>query len=152
MDYQYIECGLDNVFIAGMPVRIDDRGRETYEIPNINGLHKVIAYGVVTHAHAMSGKELRFLRTEFGLTQAEITPLVHCDTQTIGRWERGETPLDPKAETLIRLYAVEKLGLQEFTSVEDAARRCVPSARVEIIKIDGSDPDNYRIAAYTNPH
>jgi DNA-binding transcriptional regulator YiaG len=147
MDYRYTECGLDNVYIADMPVRIDNHGEKTYEIMNINGLHKVIAHGIVNHTHAMSGKELRFLRTELGLTQAEIARLVHCDTQTIGRWERSETALDQKAETLIRLYAVEKLGLRQFKSIEDVARRCVPSAQVEIIKIDGSDPDNYRFAA-----
>jgi transcriptional regulator with XRE-family HTH domain len=147
MEYRYTECGLDNVVIEGMPDMIDDRGETTYRIENINGLHRVIAYAIVMHEHAISGNELRFLRTEMGLTQAELARVVHCDAQTVGRWERGETPLDPKAETLIRLHAVEKLDLEEFESVEDAARRCVPSAQIEIIRIDGRDPKNYRQAA-----
>jgi len=147
MDYRYAECGLDNVRIEGMPEPVDDGGETTYRIENVNGLHKVIAYAIVTHEHAMAGKELRFLRTEMGMTQAELAPIVHCDAQTVGRWERAETPLDPKAEALIRLLTVEKLGLEQFESIDDVARRCVPSAKVEIIRIDGRGPGKYRLAA-----
>ena len=145
--YLYTECGLDNVQIEGMQPLIDDVGEEVYCVPNVTGLHKVIAYDIITREVAMSGEELRFLRTEMGLTQAELAQLVHFDGQTVGRWERGETSLDQTAEVVIRLLVFEKLELGSYDSVEHVAKRCVPTATIQIIRIDGSDPKNYKIAA-----
>lgn len=147
MEYRYTECGLDNVVIKGVAPVVDDHGDKVFRIENINGLHKVIAHGVLEHRHSISGEELRFLRTEMGLTQAELATLVHCDAQTIARWEKGQTPIDPRAEAIIRMRATEVLGLDKYESVEDVARRCVPSARIELIRIDGSNPKRYRLAA-----
>ncbi|HEX3885228.1 MAG TPA: helix-turn-helix domain-containing protein [Stellaceae bacterium] len=144
MDYRYAECGLDNVIIQGMSVVVDDAGEEVYSIPNVIGLHRTIAACIVKHARGISPKELRFLRTEMGMTQAELAEIVKKDHQTVGRWERGETVLDQNAETVIRLLAAERLGMRDGESVADMAKRSVPSAQVQIIFIDGQDPTNYR--------
>jgi transcriptional regulator with XRE-family HTH domain len=143
-DYRYEECGLDNVIIHGMEIVIDDAGDEVYRIRNILGLHKVIAHCLITRSHGMLPEELRFLRTEMGLTQSELAQVVKKDHQTIGRWERGEKQIDQNAELVIRMYAAEKLGIDPQISVEELARRCVPSAELHVIKIDGTDPEAYR--------
>ena len=147
MSYHYVECGLDNVMIENMAPCIDDVGEEVYFIPNILGLHKVIAHGIITHAVGMSPKELRFLRTEMGMTQAELAKVVKKDHQTIGRWERGETPLDQNAEAVIRAIAAQRLGIDPDLSMEEIAERCVPSAEMTRILIDGSDPSDYKLKA-----
>jgi len=144
MDYQYTECGLDNVMIENMQVVVDDTGEEVYEIANILGLHKVIAACIIRHPHGISPKELRFLRTEMGMTQAELAEIVKKDHQTVGRWERGEKPIDQNAELLIRLLAAERLELPQHDTIEELAGRCVPAAEMQIITIDGGDPRNYR--------
>lgn len=144
MEYQYTECGLDNVTIQDMDVVVDDAGEEVYSIPNIVGLHHVIATCIVRHPHGISPKELRFLRTEMGITQAELAEIVKKDHQTIGRWERGEKPIDQNAEALIRLLAAERLKLPTEGSIEELARRCVPAAEIQVITIDGRDPSHYR--------
>lgn len=89
-DYRYTECGLDNVIVHEMNVIVDDAGDEVYCVPNIMLLHKVIAHCIITRSHGIRPEELRFLRTEIGLTQAELAQIVKKDHQTIGRWERGE--------------------------------------------------------------
>lgn len=144
VDYRYEECGLDYVTIRNMRVRVDDAGEETYCIPNITGLHKVIAASLIMRRHGLLGQELRFLRTELGMTQAELGQLVKKDHQTIGRWERGETPVDENAEVVIRTYAAEALGIPREVTIEELARRCVPSAEIEAIEIDASNPNDYR--------
>ena len=146
-DYRYIECGLDNVVIKGMVVPVDDAGEEVYSIPNILGLHKTIAHCIITHATGISPQELRFLRTEMGLTQAELARLVKKDHQTIGRWERGEKPIDGNAELAIRMIAAERLEIDPAISVETMTERCMPSAGFRQIIIDASDPENYRLLA-----
>jgi transcriptional regulator with XRE-family HTH domain len=147
IDYRYSECGLDNVVIHGMPVCTDDVGEEVYCIQNIVGLHKVIAYCIIAGPRGLRPEELRFLRTEMGLTQAELAEIVKKDHQTIGRWERGDKPIDQNAEYVIRTIAAERLGIDTKLSFEELARRCVPSAEVKMIEIDGSDPNEYRLLA-----
>lgn len=143
--YQYRECGLDNVRIEGVVPCRDDDGDEVVTIPNVAGLHKAIATAIVHHKAGMGGRELRFLRTEMGMTQAELAKVVHHDTQSIGRWERGECPIEPNAEAVIRLLAAERLKLKVKTdSVEELSGWCVTTAAPQPIVIDGKDPAHYR--------
>lgn len=143
-EYQYTECGLDNVVIVNMDVIVDDADEEVYSIPNVHGLHKEIARSIITHNHAISPAELRFLRTEMGLTQAQLAVIVKKDHQTIGRWERGETEIDPNAEFTIRIVAAERLDIRTDTAAEELAARCIPSAEVQPITIDASERGHYR--------
>lgn len=121
--YHYVECGLPNVYIEGLPPVVDDDGDEVVEIPFIAALHAEIARGIVMHKGNMSGKELRFLRTEMGLTQAGLATVVGVAPLTLGRWERDENPMDQSAETLIRKLAIERLLKPFDTSVEELAQK-----------------------------
>jgi len=142
--YHYTECGLQNVFIDGLKPVVDDDGDEVIEIPMINALHREIASGIVGHDKGMTGDELRFLRSEIGLTQAELARVLHVDKQTIGRWERGETEFESKAEALVRKLAIEKLGLLIDTGIDDLSRRSVPTAEMQEIRITASK-DAYKL-------
>ena len=125
--YRYTESGLDNVIIEGAHVLVDDAGESCVTISNVNGLHRAIAQGIVLRRSAMIGRELRFLRTEMGMTQAELAAIVHREPLAISRWERAEVEIDSNAETLIRLYATERLGL--VTRSGRRGRRLVHSNR-----------------------
>ena len=133
--HHYTECGLQNVFIEGLKPCIDDDGDEVFTIPAINELHRVIAHGIVSHEHGMSGDELRFLRTEMGYTQAELALLVHYDKQSIGRWERGEFDIESAAEAIIRRLAIEKLSLKISSGIDELSRMSVPSVKTQPINI-----------------
>ncbi|WP_333823370.1 transcriptional regulator [Pinisolibacter sp.] len=144
--YRYTESGLDNVFIEGVSFVTDDAGETCITVPNINGLHKAIATGIVRQKAGMTGREMRFLRTEIGLTQAELAVIVHREALAISRWERGEFPIDSNAEALIRLFAAQRLELESI-DVKDVTGWCIPSAETPPIVIDGSDPSNYVLKA-----
>jgi transcriptional regulator with XRE-family HTH domain len=144
MDYRYTASGLENVTLVGLKNVCDDDGDECITIPNINGLHKAIAKAVVTHPRGMSGKELRFLRTLMGKTQAELGSEVHREGLEVGRWERGESPLDPNAEAIIRVMAKEQLGLALDARMDEITGWCIQTAETQPILIDASDPTSYR--------
>ena len=144
-EYLYTESGLDNVIVTGAQILVDDVGEGCVTIPNVNGLHRTIASGIVYRHSSMAGKELRFLRTEMGMTQAELATLVHREPLAVSRWERGESPIDSNAEALIRLHAVQELGLDQAATVEQIAGWCVLSAKTPPLVIDGSDPSNYHL-------
>lgn len=149
--HHYTECGLQNVFIDGLEVVVDDDGDEIVTIPAINELHRVIAQGIVSHAHGISGDELRFLRTEMGYTQAELATLVHHDKQSVGRWERGEFDLDSSAEVIVRRLAIEKLGLNIADGMDELSRRSVPTVKTQPINIRKTEcndnSSNYELLA-----
>lgn len=142
--YQYLESGLDNVFIEGLSPCTDDSGETCCAIPNINQLHRAIAEAIVGLPQKMSGAELRFLRTEMGMTQAELARIVHRQPLEISRWERAETEIDDNAEVVLRFLAVEKLELLRVDTVPQMSARVVKSAVEHPIRIDGSNPDDYR--------
>lgn len=137
--HHYTECGLQNVVIEGLEFIVDDEGDEIITIPAINELHHMIAKGIVSHEHGISGDELRFLRTEMGYTQSELAELVHHEKQSIGRWEREEFDIDGTAEAIIRRLAIEKLSLDLDPGMDELSRRSVPSAQTQPITIKKSN-------------
>jgi transcriptional regulator with XRE-family HTH domain len=141
--YHYTESGLDNVMVYGIEPCIDDDGDEVVTIPNVAGLHRAIAEVIVTHEAGISGKELRFLRTEMGMTQSQIAKVVHHDAQSIARWEKSEFPIEPTAEALIRLLAIERLNLADAGPIEKLSERCMEAAAPQPIAINGNDPAHY---------
>lgn len=145
--YHYIESGLDNVFINGLEPIIDDEGDEVITINSIAALHVEIARGIVTRDGSMTGNELRFLRSEMGMTQMQLASVVNKEGQTVGRWERDEFPIDPNAETLIRRMAGEKLIEAFDQSIEELVQRIhSPVAAVEI-NIAANNNGGYSLCA-----
>ncbi|OUD09053.1 hypothetical protein BVC71_10085 [Marivivens niveibacter] len=144
--YHYIECGLDNVFIDGLTPIIDDEGDEVITIHHIAGLHAEIARGIVGKNGKMTGKELRFLRTEMGYTQAQLAETVNSTGLTLGRWERSEHPIDANAETVIRRIAGEKLIEAFDRSIEDLVKKIQSDAAASDITIS-SNEEGYQLMA-----
>jgi DNA-binding transcriptional regulator YiaG len=140
LNYHYEESGLDNVVLMGLEACEDDMGEEVVTIRNINGLHRAIVQGIANKPTAISGKELRFVRTELGKTQAELAVALSKDAQTIGRWERGEHPIDSTAETLIRVMALLHVGIA-IADISKIASWAVESSGEPPILIDAKDPE-----------
>lgn len=145
MEYEYKASGLDNVKLVGLQLVQDDDGDTCVAIKNVNGLHKAIAEAIVNRRRGLSGKELRFLRTLMGKTQAELACDVNKDGQSLGRWEREDGVIDPNAEALIRLMAREKLGLRLDARVDEVTGWSAQSGD-RWIKIDARNPDRYKEA------
>lgn len=138
-NFHYTACGLSNVYIEGLNEVVDHAGNDTITIPGINLLHRVICEGIICHDSSMNGEELRFLRSEMGKTQAELAAFLHCAPLTVGRWERGEVEIGGSNETLIRMLAIEALGLQVEKSVTQISAASIPSAQFQSIDITHSD-------------
>lgn len=142
IDYRYDECGLDNVILKDLTVLTDDDGEDVITIPSVGLLHHVLIMEIASKESGMQPNELRFVRTEFGLTQAELAALVGRDVQTIGRWERGEHPIDKAAEIVLRAKVLETTG--GILKMEELARRTLASASQPPFLIDASNPAHYK--------
>jgi DNA-binding transcriptional regulator YiaG len=144
IDYRYDECGIDNVILKDFRVVTDDLGEEVVMIPNVNMLHRVLMRLVASKESGLQPKEIRFLRTELGLTQAQLAELVGRDAQTIGRWERGENSLDQTAEMVIRKHALEHADGDDDLTMQELARRTTLTATQRPFMIDAHDPNDYK--------
>lgn len=105
--YHYQECGLRNIWLAN--------GYEIHETPygpgvsiqDVQGLHRAIGHRIVTKGGKLTGAELRFLRTELGLSQAKLAFLMGNEAQTVALWEKkGSQP--QLADRFIRAIYSEK--------------------------------------------
>lgn len=142
--YHYRECGLDNVVIEGFSLVEDHAGEETLTIPAIGMLHSVIAEGIVSLPVKMTGPELRFLRTEMGLTQEQLAEILRVKPLTVSRWERSDPIPDP-SEMLVRLLAVDRLELDVELDVDGVSAKVTRAPRSNPIRIDASNPDKYSL-------
>lgn len=98
----YRMCGLDDVYLtSGYEVTETEYGRGVV-IQNVDGLHRAIGDFLARHKKALNGKEVRFLRHEMDLTQAQLSDIMRVTDQTVARWEKGEVAIPGPAEMLLR--------------------------------------------------
>lgn len=83
----YVDSGLDNIYLLN---GFEDDG-ETLIVKDMEGLHRAIGLNIALERKAPSGRELRFLREEMDLTQAELGKLLGVSSQSVARWEKGQT-------------------------------------------------------------
>ncbi|MDD9815726.1 MAG: transcriptional regulator [Gammaproteobacteria bacterium] len=133
INHHYTECGLPNVWIKCRCVK-DNAGKDTIIIPNIGLLHKAIARDIILSDGALSGAEIKFLRSMMGLTPAEFGKLIHREAATVSRWEHGGAAPDGAMDTLIRMLATAKLKLKADPA-EISGKYAPAAARKAAIRI-----------------
>ena len=91
--YHYTECGLNNVWLVNGFKDHETPYGKGVAIQDADGLHRVIALGLVNHKPRLSGGEFRFLRKELDLSQAALARVLGNDEQSVARWEKsGRVP------------------------------------------------------------
>ena len=117
--HQYEECGLDNIILVNIQMRVcKSCGAKAPIIPRILGLHATIGRAVALQAYPLSGLEVRFLRKQLGMSAREWAVLLRIDHTTLSRWENDEQRIGPQSDALIRfLY---------FRMVEEKEGKLIP--------------------------
>jgi putative zinc finger/helix-turn-helix YgiT family protein len=89
-NYTYSECGLKNVVLKNVMVHRCRRcGSECVDIPNMDGLHRTLALGVLCKRSLLSADEIRFLRGVAGFTATELSRSLGVTKAAVSRWENG---------------------------------------------------------------
>lgn len=103
-DWRYRESGLDNVILGGITVyRCKSCNEVMPEIPQMDTLHKLIALHVIEKNEPLTGKEIRFLRKEMGLSSVELAKQFGVTKVTVSRWENDAERIGTANDKLIRL-------------------------------------------------
>jgi len=119
--FHYTASGLSDVWLVnGFHIEQTPDG-PALSIEDADGLHDAIARSIVTAKRPIGAAELRYLRKLLGLSQANVARLIGVSDQTIARWEKAETVIDPAADRLIRFVVLEHLGEDVIVRQELAA-------------------------------
>ena len=119
--YHYKVCGLDNYWLTpDLYKRGLTDGRETLTFPRLFDVQAAIGMHVCSLDRPLTGKEVRFLRTDIGYTQSELgCALGYKDKQRVAAAEKaaetaagGSGPLAGTADLLLRHVYLAWLGHQ----------------------------------------
>lgn len=105
--YKYVESGLDNIVLTGIPMHKCSCGEEMPVVRNIEGLHRVIASALVKKNSPLSGKELRFIRKEMRCSAKELASILGVNPVTVSRWENETEKVGVANDKLIRLLYIQ---------------------------------------------
>jgi len=140
-NYHYRESGLENVYLAGIPVRTcGGCGERLVSIPNIEGLHRAIALALIRKEERLTPMEVRFLRKSLGWSGADFARKFHTSPQQVSRWESVKAPgaMSKANELLLRslVAAGEKIeDDQEW--MEKAASKASSSRKIRLLNQEG---------------
>lgn len=104
-NYLYTESGLSNIILKNITVkRCSNCGEELIGIPNVAGLHQLIARLLILRPVKLTPSEIRFLRKYIGWSGVDFAKKFHTDRQTVSRWEsvRNRRTMNSRAELLLR--------------------------------------------------
>ena len=107
--YRYLECGLNDVYLANGFERTESVRGATVAIRDIDTLHQAIGKHLCLRKKDLNGKELRFLRREMLMSQATLAHLLDINEQTVHRWETSKNNMPRAAEALLRLLYMEQI-------------------------------------------
>jgi hypothetical protein len=91
--YHYTESGLGIVFLIGVETFNCSKCNEgTAAIPDIGGLHKLIATALFGTSEPLTPREFMFLRKEMLLGLPELSKRMGVEREVISTFERAEVP------------------------------------------------------------
>lgn len=106
--YRYTESGLDNVYLETDVHRCSKCKESVVDIPNIYGLHEMIAEDLIKKPYLLKGKEIKFIRKFLHLKAVELAKILGVDKVTVSRWENDAKQISVANDKLIRLIYVQK--------------------------------------------
>ena len=106
----YKECGLDDVYlVSGYGIEKTPYG-DGLSIKDIDQLHIAIGRHLASQKKVLTGKELRFLRTQMGRTQASLGKVLGLSSQQVARYEKGESEISGPIDLLVRALFIQSNG------------------------------------------
>lgn len=112
--FHYTACGLSNIWLEnGYAVTRIDADHESFSIEDINGLHQTIGKMLCAKESLLTGEEIRFLRTELGLSRKALGDQLGLSLEAIKKWESGDNTISKASDVLLRAIYLGKFDGNE---------------------------------------
>ncbi|RYG57674.1 MAG: hypothetical protein EON60_14300, partial [Alphaproteobacteria bacterium] len=110
--YHFAECGLPNVRLNNGFTLAGEGEEQTVSITAIDNLHRAIGYRLTSASYhfGLTAPEIKFLRTELGLTPEQLANLIGVHEWCVNEWEAGKKDILHPEEALLRILYREKFG------------------------------------------
>lgn len=140
---EYTSCGLQNIRLRnGYEERDTPYGRAV-SIHDLEGLHRAIGLHIVHHnPDLLSAEEIRFLRKELDLPQAQLATLLDVAESSVRNWESGRNRIPGPADRVLRALYVEQVQgdgqvRQLLESISQINRHAYAARTLELEEADG---------------
>lgn len=101
--YRYRECGLDNVYLQNIDVRVcESCGTKVPRLLRARDIHATIACAIAMQPCPLRGQDVRFLRKQLGYSGREWATFLRTDASTLSRWENNQQEIGTQSDSLIR--------------------------------------------------
>lgn len=98
--------GLPHTFLDGVMVsRCSSCDDYQVDVPNVEGLHQLIADHIASRAGDLVPEEIRFLRKHLGWSQKDFAHHFKVDHTTVSKWETGAQNMNIHAQMLLKILA-----------------------------------------------
>lgn len=132
--YRYYESGLPNVVLLGVTVdRCKECGAEYVSIPDIEGLHRVLAMAVINKDGRLTPAEIRFLRKSLGWSGADFARKFHVSQPAVSKWESESSGHGMSKANELRLRDMVALG-QKIEEYEKHMEEIALKESIEAIR------------------
>lgn len=134
--HHYKACGLPNVTLEGVVIRRCTGCEEGggVEIPDLGGLHTLLADHLIHQKVRLSNFEIRFLRKTLGWSSKDFAEKMGVTPETVSRWEAGALNMAESQDRLLRLYVAEDKPIENYSihDTEGLEPRSQPPALVKM--------------------
>jgi DNA-binding transcriptional regulator YiaG len=113
-------------------------------LPDLEGLHRVVARAIIEKPARLVSAEIRFLRKVLGWSGADFAEHMGTSAETVSRWETGATPMGPQADRLLRLMVLTKDPVADYRKL-DLLRTVARAKPVAVRMIAKSGKRGWRV-------
>lgn len=123
-NYQYIESGLDNVFLKGVDFfRCESCDEEIVSLPNIIQLQNLIGRLLIKRDSPLNGNEIKFLRKNIGLSAKIFAEYLGINKATFSRWEHNSQEPSKTHDRLIRMVYLSIKGIKDINEIKNLVEK-----------------------------
>jgi YgiT-type zinc finger domain-containing protein len=105
-NYEFKEMGVPVVLHRIDVIVCDHCGNSDPIIPNMDGLMRVLALGLLCKPEKLCGEEVRFLRKYVNKSAVEFSRFLHMSHTHFSKIENDRYEVSPQADRLIRLMVI----------------------------------------------
>lgn len=136
--FHYTSCGLRNIWLRnGFSIKQTAYGKAV-AIHNVEGLHKAIGLHLVNNKKSLSGSEVRFLRKELDMSQAQLAQVLGVGETTVRGWENNRTKITKPADRMLRVLYREHVDgdgkVRELVERLAELNREAMSSKLELVE------------------
>jgi putative zinc finger/helix-turn-helix YgiT family protein len=133
-DVRFDASGLP-VILRGVETRVCRTcGEREVVVPNIEGLHRLLANMLVRKPRGLAGREIRFLRKYLGWSGMDFAAQMGVTPETASRWETRAQPISATADRLLRLQVVCRRPVSDYSpdALRDLERKTGRPLRLDL--------------------